>query len=84
MPKIDPTKKKRRTKLPTISIGERLRDMRKARGQSQVEFAKHAGFPPAAISHFEHGRRAPTLKSLDKLRQAFGADWNQLLMGVQF
>ncbi len=84
MRKVDPTKPRRRKTTPLMTIGARLRDMRKARNESQVDFAKRAGFPPAAISHFEHGRRQPTLGSLDKLRVALGADWNQLLMGVKF
>lgn len=82
MRKIDPTKPKRKVTATPIAIGQRIRDMRRARQWRQEDLAEAAGMLPAAINHIECGRRMPRLKTLDRLRAVLEVDWNQLLMGV--
>ena len=43
--------------------GERLREARELNQWSQADLAKRTGLPAAAISHWETGRRMPSLEN---------------------
>lgn len=60
---------------------ERVRKIREDRGMLQTDLAERTGLQGAAISHFECGRRKPSLKNLIALIEALdvSADW--LLLG---
>lgn len=56
------------------SIGERLRELRKARGWSQQFLADSAGLTNSAISQIEKGYYLPKMDTLETLVRALGAD----------
>ena len=53
-----------------MNIANQLKIARGFRRLSQSELAKMAGLEPSMISHFECGRRSPSLKNLRKLTEA--------------
>lgn len=53
-----------------MNIGERIRIIRELRGWSQAELAERSRLEPSAISHFETGRRVPSVVNLLKLAEA--------------
>lgn len=56
-----------------------LRRVRELKQLSQSELAAKAGLQPAAISHFENGRRAPSFANLRKLADALSVSIDYLL-----
>jgi transcriptional regulator with XRE-family HTH domain len=51
-------------------FGARLRELRAAAGLTQRELAARTGTSSAAISNFEAGNNAPTLRTLVRLADA--------------
>jgi len=60
-------------------FGTRLADAREARGLSQADLAKLAGLQPAAIGHFERGRRKPSFANVRALAKALNISSDYLL-----
>lgn len=60
-------------------LGPRLVAAREARGLNQSELARKAGLQPAAIGHFEHGRRHPSFANIRALARALGVSADYLL-----
>lgn len=48
-------------------IGNRVRELRKARGLSQDDLAAMTGLEHSYISYIESGKRNPTLKTLHRI-----------------
>lgn len=48
---------------------------------TQADLAEKTGLKPAAINHFERGRREPSLKNLIKLADALGVTIDDLVRG---
>ncbi len=67
-------------------LSENLKRLREStvssRPMSQTELAKKTGLEPSAISHYECGRRVPSLKNLIKLAKALNVSVNVLLRGL--
>lgn len=57
----------------------RLRACRLSAELTQEQLALRAGLHPSAISHFESGRRTPSLDNLIYLVQALGVSADRLL-----
>jgi transcriptional regulator with XRE-family HTH domain len=59
---------------PTIGglLGERVRELRKKRGLTQVEFATLCGIPQSRISTIENGSRVPNVETVLRLASALG------------
>lgn len=57
----------------------RLRAARLSRGATQAQLAKACGLTPDWISHFENGRRAPSLDVLAKLAVALNHSIDSLV-----
>lgn len=53
-------------------IGDRLRDLRKARGMSLRELGLATGLSPTLLSQIERGVTDPSLKSLRSIAEVFG------------
>jgi transcriptional regulator with XRE-family HTH domain len=51
-------------------FGERLREVRLAKGLTQGELADRCGTSIAAISHIERGTKVPTLTTLVRIADA--------------
>ena len=59
-------------------FASRLRAARRLRRLSQNELGIRAGLQPAAISHFENGKRQPALANLRRLADALGTTTDYL------
>lgn len=68
----------------TIFIGDRLRQAREKMGLTQEELAYFFRFNVGAVSHWECGRREPSLSNLVRLCHALEIDPNQLLQGSNY
>lgn len=53
-------------------FGERVREMRLARGLSQVEFGEQCGFYQTYLSRVERGQANPTLNAMEVIANALG------------
>lgn len=62
-----------------MTIGERIKQTRKAKGLTQKELAETAEITVAAISRYESGDREPKAGSLIKIAEAFGVPVSELL-----
>lgn len=58
---------------------ETLRAVRESRGLTQAELAQRSGFQPSAVSHFERGRRTPTVQNIERLADTLGVAVDYLL-----
>lgn len=68
---------------PVITpLARRLRQSRDRRRLTQLQLAKLCHLAPGMISHYETGRREPTLQNLLKMNRVLRADLNKLLEGV--
>ena len=62
-----------------MTFGERIRQIRKAKGWRQRHVAERLGVIPETISLYETGAREPSLKNLVKLCGALGCTPNDLI-----
>jgi len=62
-------------------FGRRVRDLRKARGLSQEDFAAECGLDRTYISGIERGRRNVSLRNLEVIAKAFGISLAELFGG---
>ncbi|MBQ1215215.1 MAG: helix-turn-helix transcriptional regulator [Firmicutes bacterium] len=62
-----------------MEIGERLKELRKKRGMSQVELSKVSGVSQQAISNTETGRNDPSAETIRMLSSALGVSTSELL-----
>ncbi len=57
----------------------KLKELREARGLSVRGLAKEAGISTETVYSVEHGKRQPSMKTLDKIARALGANPVDLL-----
>jgi transcriptional regulator with XRE-family HTH domain len=66
-------------------IGQNIKELRKSitigHSMSQADLAQKTGLEPSAISHFETGRRRPSLGNLKRLAEALGVSIDTLVYG---
>ncbi len=60
-------------------FGERLRELREAKGMSQQELADRAGLTRDGVAQFETGRRRPMWESVLALMGALGATCQEFI-----
>jgi transcriptional regulator with XRE-family HTH domain len=65
-----------------ISLGKRIRDLRKARRWRQIDLAVHAGINENYVSDLELGRKEVCLRMLQLLAHAFEIKTAELLKDV--
>jgi|GEM_PF-3421606 len=63
---------------PYLSLGRRLRDLRKATGVSQEELALRLSISASYVSALENGKFQPTTNVLESYESVLGADYNEL------
>ena len=61
-----------------VAFGERVRELRKAKGFTQEAFAHYAGLDRADFGRLERGQRNPTLDSIVELAEALDVDIREL------
>ena len=65
--------------MSNTNFPSRLRSARKRQGLSQAQLAAQTGLQPSGISHFESGRRFPSLHNFRKLADALDVATDYLL-----
>jgi DNA-binding XRE family transcriptional regulator len=60
-------------------LAKNLRSLRKARGQSQEEFADTAGFHRTYVSQIERGLVNVTIDNVQRLAEVFNVEIHELL-----
>ncbi len=66
-----------------VALGERIRDLRMARGWRQIDLAEQAGIHENYISTLELGRQDVCLRKLQSLAHALDMKIIQLFEGVE-
>jgi transcriptional regulator with XRE-family HTH domain len=64
--------------VPLNSLGRRIREIRRQQNRSLVQIAAASEISVAMLSHIERGQTYPSLKSLDRIRQALGVPMTSL------
>jgi transcriptional regulator with XRE-family HTH domain/predicted transcriptional regulator len=67
------------TPLDTVTLGQRLRHLRRARGLTLAQLASRVGGASSALSMIENGRREPRLSLLASLAVALDVPLEELL-----
>jgi transcriptional regulator with XRE-family HTH domain len=62
-----------------MEFNENLKNIRATLALTQDELSERSGLKPAAISHFETGKREPSLKNIIRLCRALGCSPNALI-----
>ena len=65
-----------------LQLGERVRQLREARGWSQEGFAHEGGLGRSFAGAIERGEKDVRLSTLTKLARALGVSLSQLLKGI--
>lgn len=65
------------------TIGQRLKNRRKAHGLTQEHLSEQANITVVYLSKIENGRVRPTLELLDTLCETLDLELSDLLTGVQ-
>jgi len=63
-------------------FGNRLRQLRKAKGFSQEAFAAECGLDRTYISGIERGRRNVSLRNVQVIAKALGVSLSELMKGL--
>lgn len=66
-------------KKGTLSLGQKIRELRKKRGLTQVELAVIVNISPVYLGFIENARRLPSLKTLKKLARALKVKPSELI-----
>jgi len=62
-----------------VRFGERLRELRKRRGWTQVYMAEHVGLDRSYLSDLERGKKEICIRNLEVIASAFSMTPAQLL-----
>jgi len=65
--------------IDLITLGQRLRHLRRARGLTLTELGERVGRAPSALSLLENGRREPKLSLIEQLATALSVPVSDLL-----
>ena len=66
-----------------MTIGKRIALLRKEKGLTQEELAKHMDVSPQAVSKWENDQTCPDISALPKLAKLFGVSVDELLEGKE-
>ena len=66
-----------------VSLGKKIRELRKERGWRQIDLAEHAGINENYVSDLETGKKEVCLRTLQILAKALGVKTAELLRGVE-
>ena len=63
-----------------MSIGEKIKELRKSEKLNQEEFGKKVGISKNAVWNYENGKREPSLEILTKISNAFDMSLLEILV----
>ena len=66
------------TSVAPLNLGERVRELRKAKGWTLEQAAGHAGLARSTLSKIENGQMSPTYEALKKLAEGLSISVPQL------
>jgi transcriptional regulator with XRE-family HTH domain len=66
-----------------ISLGERIRELRKQKGWRQIDLAQHSGVHEVHISDLERGTREAGLRTVLAIAQALDVRLSTLFRGLE-
>ncbi|HWB65254.1 MAG TPA: helix-turn-helix domain-containing protein [Mycobacteriales bacterium] len=78
-PREAPQRRSPATTLDTVTLGRRLRHLRRSRGLTLAQLAAAVGSASSALSMIENGRREPRLSLLQQLADALDVPVDELL-----
>lgn len=61
------------------NLGERIAELRKSKGYTQVTFSEKSGIHRAALAKIEKGRVNPTVIVLNRISECLGIELHELL-----
>jgi transcriptional regulator with XRE-family HTH domain len=61
------------------NLGERIAELRKTKGYTQVTFSEKSGIHRAALAKIENGRVNPTVIVLNRISECLGIELHELL-----
>ena len=64
------------------AIGDRIRQLREAKGWKQSDLAARVGVSRAAIGYYETGTRTPPYATLIRIAEVFGVSTDYILRGI--
>ena len=65
-------------------IAQRIVELRKRKGMSQVQLAKALSVSASTEGMYEQGRRTPSIDTLITMSRIFGVSLDYLITGVEF
>lgn len=65
-----------------MALGERIRELRRAKNWRQIDLAEHSGVHEVHISDLERGSREPGLRTLAKIALALETTLSEMLNGL--
>lgn len=65
-----------------IDFGNRVREMRLAQGISLRKFALMISIDKSFLVDIEHGRKAPTLDTIEKIARGLNVSFTELFAGL--
>ena len=74
----EPPEKAQSGDVSLTNLGQRMREIRRQRGLSLVQLSAASEISVAMLSHIERGQTHPSLKSLDRIRQALDVPMTRL------
>ena len=66
--------------ITELELGHRIRDLRKKKGLSQLDFSADIGVATTSLTQWESGLRYPTLELLDRCAKGLGVTMSTLLL----
>ena len=66
--------------ITELELGHRIRDLRKKKGVSQLDFSADVGTTQATVAWWESGKGYPKLESIGRMAEAFGVPVSTLLL----
>jgi transcriptional regulator with XRE-family HTH domain len=66
-----------------ISLGERIRELRKQKGWRQIDLAQHSGVHEVHISDLERGTREAGLRTVLAIAQALDVRLSTMFRGLE-
>lgn len=70
------------TKDVLLLLGQRIRNLRKAKGLSQEAFADHCGLDRTYVGGIERGERNVAVLNLAKIAESLGVSISKLFEGI--